>query len=454
MKFKSIIFTALLLCSMTLTACSGKQNKLELNDGVVVSGEAYVPDECKVMLHFSTFQRTNTASASVRMKQADTQFICCDNSGEVTNSFSVNREIFNRPIARLNSSTTLGFLDFNLNCSNDSVTFIDDSTALNLPWTGLGSDVTGYIEERDTAYYLLNLGTGAIDGQYTTILRFVNSETSYDVVMPYPIMYAAYDRVSDRFIYRVSNHSDDFLYGFIDYNDVTGRYRYNEPEYSIQLRSMLENYGDYAYDGYRILIDDNVVYEILTIPVNENVLSDLDLSSNYLDSSEHRWGVLILRSFDLTNQIAQAEYLTGMPFEGDIDYGFYMSGTQQMPVTAVNGKLYIFTRDEKLGIYDPQTGFAQYDVKFESTGTLAPNDLFGSDSQGGPTLGDRSPIRICDNGDLYTAHAYSDDTIKIHKYNYSEQRFELYWTSESGILDKLDKQSLEFVSFELVNLFF
>lgn len=106
---------------------------------------------------------------------------------------------------------------------------------------------------------------------------------------------------------------------------------------------------------------------------------------------------------------------------------------------------------EKLNVYDPQTGFAQYNVKFDSTGTLTPNNLFDSDSQGGPTLGDRSPIRICDNGDLYTAHAYSDGTIKIHKFNFSEQRFELYWSSASGILDKLDKQSLEFVSFEFIN---
>lgn len=449
-QITAIISTALILAS--LTGCSNNQNNIKLNDGVVVSGEAYVPDECKVMLHFSTFQRTNSASASMRIKQADTQFICCDDSGEVINSFSVNREIINRPIARLNSSTTLGFLDFNLNCSNDSVTFIDDSTALDLPrWTGLGSDVTGYIEERDTAYYLLNMGTGAIDGQYTTILRFVNSETSYDVVMPFAVIYAAYDRVYDRFIYRVSNHSDDFLYGFIDFDEVTGQYRYNEPESSIQLYSMLENYGDYAYDGYRILIDDNVVYEILTIPVNENVLNDLDLPSEYLDDSEHKWGELMIRIFDLTNSVADVGYLTGIPFEGDTNYGFYMSGTQQMPVTVVNGKLYIFTSDEKMGVYDPKTGFVQYDVKFDSTGTLAPYDMFSSDSQGGPTLGDRSPIRICDNGDLYTAHAYSDGTIKIHKYNFSEQRFELYWSSASGILDKLDKKSLEFVSFEFVN---
>ena len=452
MKSKHILLSALLLSAMMLTACSGKPNKLELNDGVVVSGEAYVPDETKVMLHFATFQRTNTASAEKRMAEADTQFICCDDAGNVTNSFSVNREIFNRPIMRLNSVTTLGFLDFNLNCSSDGITYVDDSTYLDLPqWTGLGSDVTGYIEETDTAYYLYNMGTGAIDGQYTTILRFVNSQTSYDVVMPYPIIYAAYDRVLDQFIYRVSNHSDDFLFGFIDYDDVTGRYRYNEPLNSIPLGSMLEKHGDHAYDGYRILFDDNIVYEILTVPVNENVLNDLELSTDYLERTEHRWGVLLLRTFNFNDNTYSLEYLTTEPFEGDPYYGFYMSGTQQMPVTAVNGNLYIFTRDEKLGVYDPQTGFVQYDISFDSTEALSPYDLFGSDSQGGPTLGDRSPIKICDNGDLYTAHAYSDGTIKIHKYNFSEQRFELYWTSASGVLDELNKKSLQFVSFELVN---
>lgn len=452
MKIKSLFITIVVLCFILLTACSNEQEKVVLNDGVVVSGKAYVPTSCAVMFHFATFQLTNSAVETVRNARAQTQFVCCDEAGNVMNSFSVNREIFSRPIECLKSSMSLGFLDFSLICSSDGVNFIDDSTSLNLKgWTGLGADMTGYIAEHDTAYYLYNLGTGAIDGQYSTILRLVNSQTSYDVVIPYSVTYVAYDRVRDQFIYRVCNHSNDFLYGIIDYDGNTNKYYFNEPANSVALDAMLNKYGRYADNGYRVLIEDNVVYEMLAVPINENVLDDLDLSSNYLDSSERRWGVLLLRTLNLNDGTYYLEYLTTEAFEGDTDYGFMMSGTQQMPATAVNGKLYLFTCNEKLSIYDPQTGFSQYDVKFDCTGTLAPNNLFGLDSQGGPTLGDRSPIRICDNGDLYTAHAYSDGTIKIHKYNFSEQRFELYWTSASGILEMLDKQSLEFTSFELVH---
>jgi len=422
-----------------------------LKNGVTVTGKMTVPSECTVMLHFSTFQLTKSAVQTVREARALTQFVCCAEEGYVASSFSVNREIFNRPIACLKSDVSLGFLDFNLICSSDDVDFLDNSSSLNLTgWTGLGADITGYIAKHDTAYYLYNLGTGAIEGQYSTILRLVDSQTSYDVVIPYSVTYVAYDDIRDRFIYRVRDHSTNFTYGIINYDMDAHKYYFNEPTNSVSLDVMLDKYGGYADDGYRILVDDNVVYEMLAVPVNAAVLKDLNLSSDYLDDWEHRWGILLLRTIDLNNGTYNLEYLTTKAFEGDTNYGFLMSGTQQMPATAVNGKLYLFTCDEKLNIYDPQTGFAQYTVKFDDTGTLAPNNLFDLDSQGGLTLGDRSPIRICDDGNLFTAHAYSDGTIKIHKYNFSDQHFELYWISERGILDKLDKQSLEFVSFEII----
>lgn len=437
---------------MALTACSGGNEEVVLKNGVIVSGQANVPNGCAVMFHFATFQQTNSAVREVRKARALTQFVCCDESGRVASSFSDNREIFGRPIVCLKSNVSIGFLDFNLICSSDNVNFLDNSTSLNLSsWTGLGADVTGYIAKHNTAYYLYNLGTGAIDGQYSTILRLVDSQTSYDVVIPYSVTYVAYDAIRDQFIYRVRDHSTNFTYGIINYDMDADQYCFNEPTNSVSLDVMLNKYGGYADDGYRILVDDNVVYEMLAVPVNVAVLKDLHLSADYLDDWEHRWGVLLLRTIDLNNGTYNLEYLTTKAFEGDADYGFLMSGTQQMPAAVVNGKLYLFTCDEKLSIYDPQTGFAQYDVKFDSAETLAPNDLFGSDSRGGSTLGDRSPVRICDDGSLYTAHAYSDGTIKIHKYNFSEQHFDLYWTSETEILDILDKQSLEFVSFDFVN---
>lgn len=452
MKVRLVFLTIVLLCVSLLGGCS-KNKGTELANGISLLGEAYVKDDCNVLLHFSTLQRTNDGSAAVRKARAESQFLCCDKDGAVTNSFLVNREILCNPVVHMDSVVSVGFMDFSLICTSDGVEMVDDSSALDLSeWTGQGPLQSGYIEEDDTTYYLFNLGTGPIDGQYTTILRFVNSQTSYDVTIPYPIMYVAYDVEKKQFIYRVDDYtSDNFLYGFIDYNPAEQQFRYNEPEEPISYEMSKMMYGDWAFGGFRALYDDNVVYEVLTIPVNEQVVEDLQLPSSYLDNSECWWGVLMLSCYDLKEKTLRLEYLNTEPIAGDLRYGLVMFGTEQMPVYAANEQLYIFTCDEKLSIYDPKSGFSCYDVKFDTTGTLDPDDMFNKDSQVGITLGNGSPLKIFDDGSLYVGHAYSDGSIKIHKYNFSEQRFELYWTSATGILDLLDKQSLKFVSFELVN---
>lgn len=451
MKCKIVVWVTFLLFVTLLVGCS-RDNSLELGREVKISGDARIHNDCAVVLHFSTFQKTYGAPDFVRLSRAETQFICCDDNGTITNSFLVNREIRCNPVVSMDSMVSIGFLDFSLICSSNSIDYLDNSLSLDLSeWTGDGPTLSGYIEEDDTAYYLFNLGTGAVDGQYTTLLRFVNTQMSYDVVIPYSVSYVAYDRVNRQFAYRVATHSEDFLYGIIDYDTTNQRFKYNAPKESISIESTLTKYGEWGLGEYRALYNNNVVYEILTIPVNEKVVEDLHLSSDYLDNSECWWGVLVLSCFNLSENTMQLEYLTSEPFAGDLTYGFVMFGTEQMPAYAANEKLYFFSCDEKLNIYDPHSGFTRYDVRFDTADTLRSDNLFSEDSQGGPTLGDGSPIKIFDDGSFYTAHAYSDGTIKIHKYNFSEQRFELYWTSASGVLDMLDKQSLEFVSFELTH---
>lgn len=452
MRVRLVFLAAILLCVSLFSGCSNNSSVIS-EHSVNLSGDARVDEDCRVILHFSTFQKTYDGSAATRKARAKSQFLCCDSSGKVTNSFALNREIICNPVVSMNSTVSIGFMDFNLICSANGVEMLDNSSYLDFSeWTGEGPLQSGYIKEDDTTYYLFDIGTGAIDGQYTTILRFVSSQTSYDVVIPYPVIYVAYDAAKKQFIYRIDDYTtDNFLYGFIDYDAATQRFRFNEPEEPISYSTSTSLYGDWAFGGYRALYDDDIVYEILTIPVNEQVVEDFQLPLSYLDNSEYWWGVLILSRYDLRENTLRLEYLTTEPIAGDLNYFLVMFGTEQMPAYAVNKQLYIFTCDEKLNIYDPKSGFSRYDVKFDTTETLDPNDLFGKNSQGGPTLGDGSPLKIFDDGSVYTAHAYSDGTIKIHKYNFSEQRFELYWSSATGVLDLLDKQSLEFMSFELVN---
>lgn len=441
-------FVGLLLCVVLLAGCS-QNNSLKFERGVTVTGAEGISSDSAVILHFATFNKVGPDF--VRTSRAESQFICCDKNGAVTDSFCINREVLANPVVSLSSSVSIGFEDYSLICSSEGIDYLDNSLSLDLSDATVQCPVlSGYIEEDDTAYYVFNMGTGPIRGQYTTILRFVNPQTSYDVVIPHSLTFVAYDSSNRQFVYRVRTTKNDFVYGYIDYDVINKKYNYNPPQAPISIESSISKFGSDAVGSLRALYADDVIYEIIKIYLNEEVVKDLNLSSDYLDFSEYKWGVLVLRTIDLKDKTIELKYLTPEPIAGDLRYGLVMFGTEQMPAYAANGKLYYFTCDEKLNIYDPQCGFARYDIKFDTTDTLDPEELFSENSQGGPTLGDGSPVKIFNDGSMYTAHVYSDGSFKIHKYNFTEQCFELYWTSVPGILDMLDKQSLLFCSFELI----
>lgn len=193
---------------------------------------------------------------------------------------------------------------------------------------------------------------------------------------------------------------------------------------------------------------------MFTVDVNEAVAQDLNLSSDYLESITpgRAWSVLMLRTFDLDEGTSKLEYLTEKPVEIDAGYPDMTTGGQaQTPVTAVNGNLYYFTNgNDMMNVYNPQTGFAQYHLKFDNTGTFDPHALFDAEKKGSTTLEDGSPIRIYDDGSFYVAHAYRNGSIKIHKYNYEKQKFEPYWSSKPDLIYQLNEKSMIFSSFEIL----
>lgn len=450
---KNFLCGLALFSSILLTACSS--NVTELYDGVKVTGDAYISDDCKAIFHFSTRTPGSQIISSdiIDNARVETQFICCNDKGDIINSFSVNRENINRTIVPVNNETIMSYCDFSLSYTKKGVVFVDDSEGLSLPsMTLCGASISEYIEQNDTAYYLWNLGGAANNDVYTTILRFVNANGSYDLYIPYSVAYLAYDQIQNQFIYRLVQPTDEFKYGIIDYNPETCRYCYNEPDNSVSLKTMIEEYGNDVSEGFRILFEDNIVYEMFSVPLNNKILNDLGLPSDYLNSSQtsEDEAVILLRTIDIKNGTASIEYLTTEPYKYLKGYPL-MSGTQQMPVTAVNGKLYFFSGDEKMNIYSPETGFSQYDISFDSTGALNAYSLFSNDSKAGDTLADFSPVRVCDDGNVYTAHIYSDGMAKIHKYNFENECFELYWSSNENFLDEVNKKSLKLISFEVMN---
>jgi len=434
---------------MSCTSCSDNKNITTLDNGVNITGTGVMPEDSKVILHFSTRQHPSATSAIIRKARATSQFLYYSETGDMLNHFSINREVLCNSISQLNNSFSICYADFSLNITKSSCSFLDDSTGLDLPtMTIFGPQQTDYLPDKNLSYYLINFGTGPIPGQYTTILRFNGENSSYDVVIPYSICCVSYDEENDRFIYRLRKEIDHYAFGFITFNESSGKYVINEPCGDISRAEMTDRYGDKSGGGI-FMIKGDMTYEIIPCQINNQIQKDLNITTIYPE--DENWGVLVLQTINLITGDLTVEYLTTQPFQGDVSYGFTLYGSQQMPCSFINGELYIFTRDNKMNIYSPEKGFRQYDISFDFTGATNPRTPFDTESTGGLPLGNGSPLRIENDGSVYSAHIYNDGRIRIHKYNFDKQTFEIYWESNTSVLPYLDKESLQFISFEIVD---
>lgn len=447
---KKIIIVISILCVIGIV-CSLVflyQPKQEFTNGVIVDGSVTNTQNSKVVLHFSTWQNQTDLSSIIRKTRATSQFLFFDEKGNLDNHFSVNREILCNPIVKTNDTICFGYSDFCLKSNGKSLNFVDDATNLNLSsMTMFGPQTSGYIEAHDSAYYLLNLGSNAISGQYTTILRFVTQDSSYDIVIPESVYYIAYDKNDDKFIYRLSDDVGVFSYGYITFDENKLEYVLNQTKYKIDKEIINNKYG-YFSQGYGILFEENYAYELMICEINDTIMQECHLTLEDIEKNK-KAGILMLCKYDLLKQTVSCEYLSKSVIYGDSSYGFVLSGTQSMPLTIDENKLYLFTRNNKMYVYDTKNGIKVYDFIFDFSDTISSSNPFDKSSIAGPTLGDGSPI-IIDNGNIYTGHIYKSGAIKIHKYNFEKEIFELFWESSNSVVSELEKNSLEFISFEII----
>ncbi len=442
---KLICVLSVLLLLFNLTCCTRNNKGKVLYDDIEAFGTLMIDDDTKIVLHFSTRQNTTDLSQTIRVSRAKSQFLMFDKNGNLLNKFSMNREVLCNPITEIKNGLNICYADFALGIYNTGYKLYDDSYGLNLKgMTNFGPMYTGKIENKNLSYYVLNLGTGAIEGQYTTILRIIGENLSYDVIIPHSVSCISYDEVSDRFIYRIRGDVEKFEYGTIDYDEKNLRYVINDVKNVISRRLTVKKYGDQSGGGV-FLVRDNVVYSIIPQKLNKYISSELNITQDY--SENEIWGVLLLEKINLATQAVTVEYLTTEPFQGDTSYGFFLSGTQQMPISYLGNKMYIFTRDNKIGIYTVDQGFVQYNMNYDFTDAIQPDTPLDLENVG---ISYRSPLRIDDDGEIYIGNVYNDGKIKIHRYNIEQQRFELYWESNNSISSYIENESLQFVSLEII----
>ena len=300
---KKIIIVIFVICVIGI-ACSFIflfQPKQEFANGVKVDGSVANTQKSEVVLHFSTWQNQAYLSPIIRKTRATSQFLFFDEKGKLDNQFTLNREILCNPIVETNDAICFGYSDFSLTSNCESLNFIDDTTNLNLPsMTMFGPQTSGYIEAHNSAYYLLNLGSNVISGQYTTILRFVTQDTSYDIVIPEAVYYISYDKNNDRFIYRLSDDVNVFSYGYITFDENKLKYVLNQPKFKIDKENINKKYN-YFSQGYGILLEDDYAYELMICEINDTIIQECNLDLKNIDKDKIA-GILMLCKYDLSKQ--------------------------------------------------------------------------------------------------------------------------------------------------------
>ena len=437
-------FLLILVLIFQFCSCSKEKSHI-INGDIEYTGEAMLHNDTKVILHFSTIHHTADTPKLFRKAFAESQFFCFSSEGILLNNFLINREVMGNAISEHKNGMSICYADFTLMINNSGYSFLDDSCNLDLPtMTYFAPSYTGRIENKELTYYVLRLGTEVIKGQSTTLLRIVGENYAYDVVIPYSVAFVSYDEVNDRFIYNVFAGANEFKYGTVEFDESVGRYSFTDVVESISIKSIVNTYGE-SSSALLFLANGNTVYHVLPLKLNERIINDLNLPDTYAANGE--WAVMALQKIDLNTKEVAVEYLTDMPMHCDDRGEFLLCGVQQMPHTYLNNRLYVFTTDGKIGIYTVGEGFVQYDANFSFEGAI---DSFAPLDENDVTYGQRSPFLLDPEGNIYVANIFDDGKVRIFKYDFEAQKFNLYWQSNVSVLELVDNDSMNFISIEIL----
>lgn len=437
-------FLLILVLIFQFCSCSKEKSHI-INGDIEYTGEAMLHNDTKVILHFSTIHHTADTPKLFRKAFAESQFFCFSSEGVLLNNFLINREIMGNAISKHKNGVSICYADFSLMINNSGYSFLDDTCNLDLPtMTYFAPSYTGRIESKELTYYVLRLGTEVIKGQSNTLIRIVGENYAYDVVIPYSVAFVSYDEVNDRFIYNVFAGANEFKYGSVEFDESMDRYYFMDIADSISMNSVKDICGDIS-SALLFLANGNTVYHLLPLRLNDRIINDLNLPDTYEPNG--KWAVMALQKINLNTNEVTVEYLTNTPMHCDERGEFLLCGVQQMPHTYLNNRLYVFTTDGKLGIYTVGEGFVQYNANFSFEGAI---DSYAPLDENDETYGQRSPFLLDPEGNIYVANIFDDGKVRIFKYDFEAQKFNLYWQSSCSVLELVDKDSMNFISIEIL----
>lgn len=160
---------------------------------------------------------------------------------------------------------------------------------------------SGYLEDKELYFSLLNVGRKYGEEDYTHILRLVSDTQNYDVIIPYYLDHLTYDAVTEKIICIVCDvefPNQYFLrYMVLNFDDATGKFVLDENLYEIPYNeNRYYNKSIVSDTGFRSnLANNNYLYSVSEVDTEEFVNKYKGIDNRGNDMYKN----LILTTFDL-----------------------------------------------------------------------------------------------------------------------------------------------------------
>ncbi len=362
-----------------------------------------IPKETKIILHFSSLTDTKQNF----FPNPRSIFFYYDKNGNELASFQRNEEMFRNLIVQGRDTIFYLFKNFTILFDSKTGEKIKEVSSENrINTIRQGTDQTGFLEDFNLGYTLLNFGQ-ASNSDVSFILRFVSEHQNYDIKIPYYVESVNYDKKKQRFTCLLDNDdfedSSLFYYCEINYDKKKEDFVLDENIKSVQFKE--------DYDAIYSMIKNDKAYIVQLYGKKK----EDGTFETYGDSEDKNKANFLLSVLDLKNEKVIKEKLIKENYPVPRAGYPFLSGSAGLPVSMVNGKLYVFTSDNEITIIEDEETIESKSMPYifdDSLSKFAPleptfeknhKDFFAS------------VVKVGEDGEIYILNIFPDNIVKIHK---------------------------------------
>lgn len=372
-----------IVCVATIYLLSREDNSADQTD-------LLQPEGTHMVLHLSTYTLPYG-----KQPIPCSLFLFYDANGTVIKQHKVDEEVVGDFVVQTDTANHFFFKNQTVVATSDSQLYTTKSD-ISISSTNFGPSQTGYIEDLDVAYALLNVGTQK--GQYINVLRFSSSSTVYDVVLPYYLDHISYDTIQRRFICVISPLNAGFDSSAISYVSVS----YDEENDRFLLEEDIRRIQDDTYSW------ETTLYRFSMVKNGKLYMSILNTKP------EQNCGDLFLKVYDINkgSLLATESLLTNYDL-GELGHGL-MSGSSAFPMCVRNEKLYVFTSTGQFFVVDDEDNIAKCDMPFpfeDALSVFTPNEV--PEESRNSFFGSR--VQVLENGTILVLNIYEDGKVIVYR---------------------------------------